>query len=246
MNLLLIKPEEIEQGCTVILNDRRHFHIRDILKSQAGDSLRIGIVNGPSGTGIVRETDNSQTILQIDTDGPAPPPPSVNLILALPRPIMLKRILSQAATLGVGHIYLINANRVEKSFFNASMVKKKAFEELLLLGLEQAMDTILPEVTVHQRFLPFVEDHLPTIIPEYQNCLVAHPEGKMSLAQSIEAPLNGHALLAIGPEGGWVDFEIDKFMEQGFTPFHMGKRILRVETAVTALLAQLDLLRQTE
>jgi RsmE family RNA methyltransferase len=244
MNLLLIKPEEIEQGCTVILNDRRHLHIRDILKCQSGDSLRIGIVNGPSGTGIVRETDNSQTILLIDTNGHAPPRTPVDLILALPRPIMLKRILSQAATLGVGHIYLINANRVEKSFFNASMVKEKTFEEPLLLGLEQAMDTRLPEVTVHPRFRPFVEDHLPTITNEYKQCLIAHPEGKMSLTQSIKTPLNRRVLLAIGPEGGWVDFEIEKFKEQDFTVFHMGKRILRVETAVTALLAQLDLLRQ--
>jgi len=244
MNLLLIKPEEIEQGHTVILNDRRHLHIRNILKCKANDSLRIGILNGPLGTRIVKETDNSQTILQIETDCHTPTRPSVDVILALPRPIMLKRILSQAASLGVGHIYLINANRVEKSFFNASMIKENNFEEYLLHGLEQAVDTRIPEITVHERFRPFVEDHLLKIISEYQNCLVAHPEGKKTLIQSITRPLDGRVLLSIGPEGGWVDFEIEKFKEQGFTAFQMGKKILRVETAVTALLAQLDLIRQ--
>ena len=243
MNLLLIKPEEIEQGRTVILHDRRHLHIRDILKCQTGDSLRLGIINGPLGTGIVQETDDLKTILHIKAGKLTPPLPSVDLVLALPRPIMLKRILSQAANLGVGYIYLVKANRVEKSFFNAAIVKQKNFEEHLLHGLEQAMDTRIPEVTIHPLFRPFVEDYLPTIIPKYQYCLVAHPEEKKSLPQSIEAPLNGRILLAIGPEGGWVDFEVEKFKEQGFTPFHMGKRILRVETAVTALLAQLDLLR---
>lgn len=243
MNLLLIKPEEIEDGHVVTLNDRRHLHIRDILKCQAGDSLRIGIVNGPLGKGIIKESNGSQTVLLIETADFVPLRPPVDLILALPRPIMLKRILSQAATLGVGRIYIINANRVEKSFFNASTVKSNNFEEFLLHGLEQAADTRLPDVTVHPRFRPFVEDFVPTIVRGYQECLVAHPESNKALAQSIAAPLTGRVLLAIGPEGGWVDFEIEKFQEQGFTVFHMGKRILRVETAVTALLAQLDLMR---
>ena len=45
-----------------------------------------------------------------------------------------------------------------------------------------------------------------------------------------------------GPEGGWNDFELDMFVDQGFIPFTMGKRILHVDTATVALLAQLQLL----
>jgi RsmE family RNA methyltransferase len=50
--------------------------------------------------------------------------------------------------------------------------------------------------------------------------------------------------LAVGPEGGWVDFEIDKFIEQSFVPISMGgERVLRTDTAVVALLSQLMLLQ---
>ena len=244
MNLLLIKPEEIQTDNSVILKDRRHVHIRDILKSQAGDSLRIGVLNGPIGSGIIINIDRRQTLLNISLNSKLPSRPKTDLILALPRPIMLKRILAQAAALGVGHIYLINANRVEKSFFTSALIADNNFEEPLCYGLEQAMDTLLPEVSVHHRFRPFVEDLLPKIINDYQNRLLAHPASNENLAEVATPPLTERILLAVGPEGGWVDFEIRKFQAQGFTLFHLGQRILRVETAVTALLAQLDLLRQ--
>ena len=244
MNIVLIKPEEISADRWVTLTGRRHLHIRDILKSQAGDHLRLGIVNGPMGQATLLESSADRTILGIDTTNTLPPQPATDLILALPRPIMLKRILAQAATMGVGQIYLINANRVEKSFFNASMVKNREFEEHLLLGLEQAMDTRLPQVKVQPRFRPFVEDELPDLMAGYSSCLLAHPGSPLSLPAAAGSTKAGRTLLAVGPEGGWVDFEVELFKAQGFTPFHMGPRIMRVETAVTALLAQLDLLWQ--
>ena len=165
-------------------------------------------------------------------------------ILALPRPIMLKRVLAQAAALGVGRIFLINANRVEKSFFSATMVKQSDFKEHLIHGLEQGMDTRLPEISIHERFRPFSEDLLPVIINDYPVRLIAHPEGNRYLFDAAPRPADQRALLAIGPEGGWVDFEVEKFKAQGLILFSMGPRILRVDSAVPALLSQIDLLRR--
>jgi RsmE family RNA methyltransferase len=159
---------------------------------------------------------------------------------------MLKRILSQTASLGVSRIFLINANRVEKSFFNASLLHPSSYNKHLYHGLEQAVDTNLPEITIHPRFRPFVEDLLPTIISDYPVRLVAHPEAEATLPERVPLPLTKKVLLAIGPEGGWVDFEINKFQEQDMQPFAMGPRILKVDTAVSTLLAQIDILRQID
>jgi RsmE family RNA methyltransferase len=114
----------------------------------------------------------------------------------------------------------------------------------LLHGLEQAKDTLVPEVFIHKRFKPFVEDFLPGIMQEYNHCLVAHPETVQTLLQVCDRKISGRVLLAVGPEGGWVDFEIDRFIDQGFRPFSLGERILRVDTAIVALLAQLQLLQK--
>ncbi|OGR06353.1 MAG: 16S rRNA (uracil(1498)-N(3))-methyltransferase [Deltaproteobacteria bacterium RIFOXYD12_FULL_50_9] len=243
MNLILLFPNEINNNL-VTLRDRRSQHISTILKSRAGDTVRIGIINGPTGSGRVLTVSGQEVVLEITADGPVPPKPLTDLILALPRPIMLKRVLAQAAALGVGRIFLINANRVEKSFFSATMVKQSDFKEHLIHGLEQGMDTRLPEISIHERFRPFSEDLLPVIINDYPVRLIAHPEGNRYLFDAAPRPADQRALLAIGPEGGWVDFEVEKFKAQGLILFSMGPRILRVDSAVPALLSQIDLLRR--
>jgi 16S rRNA (uracil1498-N3)-methyltransferase len=243
MNLILLRPEEINNN-RVTLTDHRADHIITVLKSSPGDSLKTGIVNGPVGRSKILKVSGDSVILEITVEGNIPPRPQTDLILALPRPIMLKRILSQAAALGVARIFLINANRVEKSFFSASMLQDDTYNEYLQHGLEQAVDSLFPEISVHNRFKPFVEDFLPEISKDYPKQIVAHPEGQKKLTDIVTLPLTDRVLLAIGPEGGWVDFEINKFEEQGFETFAMGPRILKVDTAVSALLAQIDLLRK--
>jgi RsmE family RNA methyltransferase len=155
---------------------------------------------------------------------------------------MLKRLLAQATSIGVSRIFLINANRVEKSFFDAGLIKGDNYRPYLVQGLEQAKDTRLPQVSIHRRFRPFVEDFIPTIKETYSRLLVAHPEANKNLKQLNGLDQGGRTLLAVGPEGGWVDFEIEKFIEQSFIPVSLGKRVLRTDTAVVALLAQLMIL----
>lgn len=242
MNIILIDPVEVSATNTVTLHDRRLGHIRKVLRSKAGDTVRIGLINGMMGVGVITELGRDRAILKIKADTPPPAKKAIDLVLALPRPIMLKRILAQAASFGVARIFLINANRVEKSFFNATLLAANNLADCLRQGLEQGVDTILPELSVHPRFRPFVEDILPPIATACPVRLVAHPDTDLHLHQAAPGMAGKRSLLAIGPEGGWVDFEIERFREQGLTPFTLGPRILRMDTAVPALLAQIDLL----
>ncbi len=242
MNIILFAAKELKKN-QLNLDDCRARHIHKILKSRPGDILKVGVLNGPRGSGMVRSISPSQVTLDIKLDNKPVSRPMTDLILALPRPIMLKRILAQSACLGVDNIYLINSRRVEKSFFNASLLKDEIMTDYLCHGLEQAGTTMLPRVAIHPRFRPFVEDMIPRISLSCPVRLMAHPLTSALLPQVIPVPLREKVLLAVGPEGGWLDYEIEKFREQEFKLFSMGPRILKVETAVTALLAQLELLR---
>lgn len=242
MNLILIDQHEINEQ-SVSLSGRRAKHVRKVLRSQCGDTVRIGIINGPTGSGLIREIEHDRILLDITAATPPPPKSPTGLILALPRPIMLKRVLAQAASMGVAKIFLINAGRVEKSFFKASIMTEENLRQRLILGLEQAMDTVLPEISVHTRFRPFVEDLLPVISRDCQARMIAHPGNSKNMNQTILSTPAAPALIAIGPEGGWSNFEVELFKGQGFQNFTLGSRILRVDTAVPAILAQLDLLR---
>jgi 16S rRNA (uracil1498-N3)-methyltransferase len=249
MNLLLFASNEIKSDGTVCLQDRRSEHIIKILGCKPGDTVRAGIINGPLGRGEIVSirrmgNNNTEVVLRFSATGDPPEHPSVDLILGLVRPIMLKKVLSQVASLGVGRIFLINGNRVEKSFFGASLLKGENYRPYLVQGLEQAKDTLLPEVTIHERFKPFIEDFIPTVAGEYDRMLVAHPGSSTDLKQILGSTAKGRMLLAVGPEGGWVDFEIRKFIEFSFAPVSLGRRVLRTDTAVVALLAQLMLMQE--
>ena len=244
MNLILIEPEEIRADGTVILRDRRHEHVREVLRAGPGDRLRVGIVNGPQGSGEVLEATERRVVLRIEADGQSLPAPELDLILAMPRPIVLRRVLTQAAIMGIGRLFLVDSARAEKSYFEASLLRPEKYQAVLRHGLEQAVDTWLPEVHVAPRFREFAREVLPGIVQSSAIGLLAHPEAEQGLAQRVQPPLRGRVTLAIGPAGGWQDHEIAALQGSGLVPFSMGPRILRVDTAVTALLAQIDLLRQ--
>jgi 16S rRNA (uracil1498-N3)-methyltransferase len=248
MNLLLFESTELAGDATVLLKDRRSDHIVNILGCMPGDHIRAGMINGPVGTGeilaIRGKGKNAEVVLHFTPAGNPVVRPQVDIILGLVRPIMLKRLLAQVVSLGVGRIFLIRTNRVEKSFFDAGLLKDENYRQYLLQGLEQAKDTYLPQVTTHERFKPFIEDVIPNINSQYSLKLLAHPEAELDLRKTAGSRVTGRTLLAVGPEGGWVDYEVEKFLEQSFVPVSMGERVLRTDTAVVALLAQLMLLRK--
>jgi len=239
MNLVLFAEHELIAD-RVILTDRRAEHIRRILALVCGDTLRVGMINGKLGQGEILSIDDTAVTIEVRLDREPFPAPNVELILALPRPIMLQRILKQATVLGVRHFHLIRSARVEKSFFHSPVLQPEKMKSLLLQGLEQAMDTRLPETDIYNRFKPFVEDVVPKLKGQG---LIAHPGMSATLSDVFSGQRGEQKiLLAVGPEGGWNRFELECVAGQGFTGFSMGSRILHVDTAVVALLAQLQLL----
>lgn len=233
MNLILLHDDDFISDSRIQLRGRRLQHVMEVHQAAVGDSLRFGKLGGLMGEGKILAFASNCLEVEVHLDQPPPAPLPVTLLLALPRPKMLKRILQSISSLGVKHIYLINSYRVEKSFWGSLLLRPEKLCEQLLLGLEQARDTILPQVHLRQRFKPFVEDELPTLAAG-STALVAHP------AASAPPPVanSGPTTLAIGPEGGFIPYEIEKLQECGFTPVSLGERILRVETAVPVLLSR--------
>jgi RsmE family RNA methyltransferase len=228
MNLILLFDSDFIDERRVRLAGRRLEHVTAVHRAAVGDTLNAGLLNGRMGTGIVTSLDPLE--LEVTLDREPPPPLPLTLILALPRPKVLNRVIASVASLGVKRMHLINAWRVEKSYWKSPRLAEANLELQSVLGLEQARDTVLPSVTVHRLFRPFVESFTPL-----GQALVAHPGG------AIECPRNpeGEITLAIGPEGGFIEAEIASFERAGFTPVSLGPRILRVETAVAALVTRL-------
>lgn len=234
MNLILLEETDFIAPNRVRLDGRRQQHIRTVHRAEIGEQLRVGLLNGKLGSGRVLEIDHQDVLLQVELTDPPPPPLPVTLLLALPRPKMLKRVLQSITSLGVKQIYLLNSYRVEKSFWGSPLLQTEKLHHQLKLGLEQARDTLLPEIHLRHRFKPFVEDELPRLCAS-SRALIAHPAADDRISLQANVPTT----LAIGPEGGFIPYEIDKFQQCGFTAFSLGERIFRVETAVPVLLSRL-------
>lgn len=235
MNLILLfKDDFIGSHDRVRLRGRRHEHVRNVHRASIGDELCVGLCGGNIGTGRIVTLDDNVLEMDISLSRNAPKELAVTLVLALPRPNMCKRILACASAMGVKRIILFHSKRVEKSFWKSPILKEGSIKDQLILGLEQARDTMLPQVELRPLFKPFVEDELPAIADNTLK-LVAHPESGEPCPNGVGRPVT----LVIGPEGGLIPYEIEKLTTLGFTPVHLGERTLRVESVVPVLLSRL-------
>lgn len=233
MNLLLFSPDDCLEDGRVRITGRRLQHLREIHGACAGDKLRAGEINGLMGEAEVMAISDSEATLSIELSSPPPPKLPVTLVLALPRPKMLRRILRAVAEFGVGELHLINSYRVEKSYWQTPVLEEATIRHYLLQGLEQARDTMLPAVHCQKLFKPFVEDELPGMLAEKRG-LLAHPGDY----PPCQGGFSEHTVLVIGPEGGFIAYEVQKLQAAGCETVSLGPRILRVENAVTALLGR--------
>ena len=236
MNLILLQPSDFRDDGLAVLSDERARHIRKVLKAVPGKVLRIGLLNGPLGKGTMLSVDQDEVCLQCVVEEEAPPEPKIDLLMAMPRPKVMKRLWAQLAALGVGRIVLINADKVERFYFDTHVLEPDFYHARLIEGLQQARCTHLPEVLVRKRFKPFVEDELGSLFPEHVK-LLADPSGEKRVA---DFEFNDErVLLAIGPEGGWTAYELEMLQAHGFELFGMGNRILRTDTVCIGLLSTL-------
>ncbi len=235
MNLLLFRDSDRIGADRIRLTDHRLQHLREVIDANEGDSLRVGEINGRMGEAELVKLAPEEAVLDVDLSSDPPAKLPLTLVLALPRPKMLRRILRMVAELGVESLHLVNSYRVEKSYWQTPVLDPAVVEDYFLEGLSQSRDTVLPAIAMHKRFKPFVEDELPGLLEGRQG-LLAHPGNYPPCPRSGGQP----TLLVIGPEGGFIPYEVEKLEATGCETVSLGPRILRVENAVIALVAQLS------
>ncbi|MET0379845.1 MAG: 16S rRNA (uracil(1498)-N(3))-methyltransferase [Spongiibacteraceae bacterium] len=236
MNLLLLEHADFIDSNRILLyaDDPRARHIASVLDAQIGDSLRVGELHGNVGSGIIVQRNDTHIELSVTLNQSPPAKLPLTVLLALPRPKMMRRILRTVAEMGVQRLILLNTYKVEKSYWSSPAIAVETAQNYFREGLQQARDTILPQLEFAKLFKPFAEDKLPEIVSE-TTALVAHPGDYPACPVAMNKPCT----LAIGPEGGFTGYEIKKLQEAGMKCVQMGPRILRVDTAVTSLIARL-------
>jgi RsmE family RNA methyltransferase len=234
MNLILLFPDDFVDDARVRLSGRRLRHVTEVHRAVLGATLTVGVAGGRVGKGTVTRLDAEALELEMVLSDAPPAPLPVTLVLALPRPKVLNRVVAAVTSMGVKRLFLINAWRVEKSYWSTPRLSDENLRQQQILGLEQARDTVFPAIETRRFFRRFVEDELPAMLPGTLP-LVAHPGASAVCPRAVSAPVT----LVIGPEGGFIAEEVASLERIGLQPVHLGERILRVETFVAAILGRL-------
>ncbi len=233
MNMIILDKEDISDG-KVEITGKKLDHILTYLKPAVGDTLKSGTMNGLMGKGVVIDLNKDKLILEINLDDTPPPPLPLILVLAMPRPKVLNRVIQHAASMGIKEIFIIKTWRVEKSYLESPVLDEDNLRIQMIMGLEQGKDTIMPRIKIRRLFKPFIEDELPLIIKDTL-ALVPHPVADTPCPHQVNSPVT----VAIGPEGGFIPYEIDALKDIGFQAVSLGDRILRVETALPFIIGRL-------
>ncbi|RZG45344.1 16S rRNA (uracil(1498)-N(3))-methyltransferase [Acinetobacter wuhouensis] len=233
MNIVLLDPRQTESEIWTISAKRQLEHLHTHVGVKVGDTLKVGIREGKRYlTEIINISGNSIQLKPLKEEK-VPEKLPVTLIVALPRPKVLRRLIMDAVTLGVDKLILIHSYRVDKSYWQTPFLQQ--LDHFVTLGLEQAGDTIAPKIELYKRFKPFVEDVLPIMISEHSPAYVAHPYTNLKMPYAVDHSCT----VIIGPEGGFIPYEIDLLIKNGCQAVSLGNRILRTETAIPYVLGRL-------
>ncbi|MCI5778879.1 MAG: 16S rRNA (uracil(1498)-N(3))-methyltransferase [Lentisphaeria bacterium] len=235
MNLLLLEEGDFIAPGRVRLTDRRFLQLRDVIGLVPGKRYRAGLRGGAVGTAMLEAYSGAAAELSVELTEPPPPENGITLVCALPRPQTFHKVLHCAVTMGVKRMYFIHSRKVEKSYWDASVLAPEAVEREVVLALEQCGDTVPPAIEYRKRFKPFAEDELPQLVAASAGAYFGHPRAELPVPEHPAKPL----VLAVGPEGGFNDFEHQLLERAGMTPVSLGSRVLRTEFALAALLAEL-------
>jgi len=234
----------LPKNAKIISDPEQVTHIKEILKSKVDDSLTIGEIGGYIGKATIAQINDNEVLLRdVILDKEPPAKLDLTVVLALPRPKVLRRLIMDMTSLGVNKIIIVNSYRSQKSYWQSPLLNR--IDEFVFEGLQQAIDTVPPVIELKKYFKPFVEDEFPALLldknghHEQGNAVIAHPYAEQSWKTYLDVANNKDTMpkvLCIGAEGGWIDYEVDLLCQQGCTSVSLGQRILRTEAVVNVLL----------
>ncbi|MDA3835266.1 MAG: RsmE family RNA methyltransferase [Spirochaetales bacterium] len=225
MNIILFdQPPEDGKLC-ISRKDPRGKHITHILRAAVGDSLLMGLINGSFGRAVITAIDAEYIHVLWDPRELSSPLYPLELLVAQIRPICMKRILREAASLGVQKIHVTGADTAEKSYADAHLWSRGEYTDYLIHGAQQAVSTRIPELNLYG-----CVDEIPQ--NSAAEMFFLDPDADLQALSGYN--LKGRSdpvILAEGPERGRSDRERELFVRRGFIPARLGSRILRTETA---------------
>jgi 16S rRNA (uracil1498-N3)-methyltransferase len=241
MNSLIILARECVGNKEAILTGDRARYAFETHELRQGNSCRVAVLGGLRGEGFVAEATVERVVMVLTLSLPSLERVPVDLIVGVPRPQTVKKVIQAAVMLGVRSLHFVRSELGERSYLQSRSLSDEGILEESAKALEQIWDSGVPTIEVHRTFSYFMSNKLPLLTKERDvACLLADPSGREITIR--DTPLmRTEQVVAVGPERGWSKSEIELFKNRGFSVVGLGARVMRVEVAMVFLMGQLQL-----
>lgn len=219
----------------ITLSGSEAHHLIHVMRAEVGDQLILFDGSGSQFSAEIQQLQKKSVELLIrerqviDRELPA----QLTVATALPKGDRQKWLVEKLVELGTSSLIpLVTRRTVAKPVPQAlARLERSVVESSKQCGRNRLMK-IDPPLTVAE----LIEQTSPDSF-----CILAHPlppSGGASLDEQLANQPAANILLAIGPEGGWTDDEIELFAAAQWQVVGLGPRVLRMETAAIALVAR--------
>lgn len=238
MNIVLFTETELDEGLPA--TDDRVQHVRNVLRRADGASFDAGVINGHRGKATLEKDRNGMVRVVFQPTGATSDLYAVDVVIGMSRPQTCRYVLRALSSMGVRSIEFVLTDTGEKSYVSSQLWVSGEYQTIVKAAVSQAFETKLPRVEYQRTLAEVLAGKHDEGEPQLDLCLDNY-EASTSLAAS-NCDSAAAIRLLIGSERGWSDPERQAIRDAGFCMAHLGRRVLRVETAavagVSTLLAQ--------
>jgi len=206
-------------------------HLIRVLRVRVGQEFDISTGDAVLHWHVVK-IENHRVEFELGDEVSAAPSADVTLLLAIFKFDRMEWAIEKCTELGVARIVPVIAHRTDTHLVRASAKRAERWRRIALQAAEQARRATPPEIGGPLKIDQAVGLSGATKI------VLAESENQVQLRDVLSSSASeGETLLAIGPEGGWTDAELEQFRTAGWAAASLGPTILRAETAAIAALA---------
>ncbi|MCU1308685.1 MAG: hypothetical protein JWN45_3380 [Acidobacteriaceae bacterium] len=220
-------------GNRATLTGQNARHLARVLRARVGQEFDISC-DFSVRLGKIVTIDDDRVELQLGAEISQTAESEISLLLAVFKFDRMEWAIEKATELGVTKILPVIAQRTDAHLGVAAAKRVERWRKIAHEAAQQSRRTAVPEILAPVKLNPA----LAGIAESSARIVLSETEKAVTLAEVVSAAdADSPLLLAIGPEGGWTEDEVETFVKLGWTSASLGSTILRAETAAVAALA---------
>lgn len=220
--------DEVSDNRAAITGDHADHLIR-VLRARVGQEFDIA-TGALVRRGCIVSIAPTRVEFELGEAVPARSPVNVTLLLAVFKFDRMEWAIEKCTELGVARIVPVVARRTDAHLAAASAKRADRWHRLARQASEQSCRATPPEIAAA------VKLKVATSLPGARRIVLAESENQTQL-RDVVSSAEREILLAVGPEGGWTEDELQLFQSAGWMSASLGPTILRAETAAIAATA---------